>query len=389
MIKLVWFFGKKFRCDWVFSSQFLLNILLELMVVLDWMMFQLVFSGLFFGLRKVSICCFWQLCMMKNYIVIVIGIVVDIVLMIQCQCRLLMNSMKLLEVRISMVVLRLGCFRISMNGVMMIVRLIIMCLSFGGRLCLDRYQVIVIGISSFMNFEGWKWIILGMLIQCVVFLVLWLIMLIIISSVIFIRQFSGIQWVMKCGLIWVMIIIMFSFRLNEVVCFISMFQFLLFVEQRMNRLVVLRISNSSRRILLMCRCCNRLVCWCIMFLLDRVWLKLLFKGGCFWFGCCGFGFGYCCCEWCDGFCVFGFEFVVFVEQLGVYYLFDYWGGDVGVGFVVFYYYCYCDLWVVGWCEVDEQGVVVVLFEQFGVVVVFVLFDCYYLGGIVFVGDQVG
>ncbi len=94
--------------------------------------------------------------MMKNHIATAIGTAADTAPTIQRQRRPPTNSTKPPEARISMAVPRSGCFRISTNGVMMIARLITMCLSPGGRLRLDRYQATVIGISSFMNSEGWK-----------------------------------------------------------------------------------------------------------------------------------------------------------------------------------------------------------------------------------------
>ncbi|MNE28030.1 hypothetical protein D3C80_1214570 [compost metagenome] len=92
---------------------------------------------------------------------------------IQRHCMPAMNRTKAPEARISIAVPRSGCLRISTKGTRISTRLIAMCLSFGGRLCRDRYQAMVAGMMIFMNSEGWKRITPGMLIQRVAPMAVW------------------------------------------------------------------------------------------------------------------------------------------------------------------------------------------------------------------------
>ncbi|MGT4706417.1 hypothetical protein PDB2_05777 [Pseudomonas aeruginosa] len=59
MIKSVWLSVKKYRCDWVPSSQPLPNTPPETMAALDCMMFQPVPSGSLSAKRKVRTRGFW------------------------------------------------------------------------------------------------------------------------------------------------------------------------------------------------------------------------------------------------------------------------------------------------------------------------------------------
>ncbi len=85
--------------------------------------------------------------------------------MIQRQRRPAMNSTNAPDARISSEVPKSGCLRISTNGTKISDRLIAVCLRLGGRLRVERYQAIVIGMMIFMNSDGWKRITPGMLIQ--------------------------------------------------------------------------------------------------------------------------------------------------------------------------------------------------------------------------------
>ncbi|MCY1408381.1 hypothetical protein D9M71_237010 [compost metagenome] len=111
--------------------------------------------------------------MTKNHMATATGTAAETAMMIQRQRNPPTNSTKEPEASTSIAVPRSGCLRISTKGTTISARLIRLCFSPGGRLRLDRYQAMVIGISSFMNSAGWKRITPGMLIQRVAPMALW------------------------------------------------------------------------------------------------------------------------------------------------------------------------------------------------------------------------
>ncbi|MNP15876.1 hypothetical protein D3C76_1082480 [compost metagenome] len=111
--------------------------------------------------------------MMKNHMAIATGTAAASTVRIQRQRKPPMNSTKAPPARISSEVPRSGCRTIRINGTPISIRLTPTCLSWGGKVRLDKYQAMVAGIRIFMNSEGWKRMTPGILIQRVAPMALW------------------------------------------------------------------------------------------------------------------------------------------------------------------------------------------------------------------------
>ncbi|KAF1023786.1 MAG: hypothetical protein GAK37_03206 [Pseudomonas sp.] len=206
------------------------------------------------------------------------GIAAASTLRIQRQRNPPMNSTNAPPARISKDVPRSGWRTINTKGTPIRIRLTPTCLSWGGKVRLDRYQAMVAGIRIFMNSEGWKRITPGTLIQRVAPMALWPITSTTTSNNTPATYPSGTQRAMNRGSSWAMTTIDNRPRPNEDACLMSRSQLLPLAEYNTNRLPAARVSSRISNGPSMCMRCNKVARLRITSSLERMRSKLLFTG---------------------------------------------------------------------------------------------------------------
>lgn len=301
-MKLVCFFGMNLRCVCVFFRQFLLSMLFELIVIMVWIVWKFLLSGLDVGLSSVYIWCFWQLCI-SGYCILgwqmcFLNIVIELIVimfvmsigMISLNDRLVRQIMKKLVVNMSRFVLRFGCFVISLIGISRILNVVMKLYQCSLFLWCWQYYVSISGVVILRILDGW--IMMLMFSQCFVFFLVILNSVMVISSVILNVQSGIVKCISVVG--GMLVIIYISMNVSRMLCNWFLMWFGMLIDVLYSVMMLMYSSRNMMRVsgwlkfVNICLILLSQVCLlnCMFFFVNEWCWCLLFLWGLLYDGCC-------------------------------------------------------------------------------------------------------